>query len=139
NSDGDRATSNVTSASVGPVNVDHPNGFAEHGDLTGSVNTSRPVFTGNVIQLTDGRNSQAGTVFTNTQVGIRRFATSFVFRARPGTTPMADGLTFIMQGVSPMALGNSGGGLGYQGISRSVAVKFDLFNHGRGGYSTGLY
>jgi hypothetical protein len=29
--------------------------------------------------------------------------------------------------------------MGFQGVPRSVAVKFDLFNHGHGGYSTGVY
>lgn len=139
NSDGDNATSNTMSATVGPVSVSHPGGFADHGDLTANANTSRAIFTGNVIRLTDGNNSEGGSVFTNTQAGIRRFTTSFTFQARPGTVPMADGMTFIIQSNSPMALGNTGGGMGYQGILRSVAVKFDLFNHGHGGYSTGLY
>ena len=136
NADGDNASSNVMSATLGPVSVNHSDGFADHGDLT--VNGSAK-FTGNVLELTDGMNSEAGTVFTNSQVGIRRFTTSFTYQARPGTNPMADGMTFIIQSNSPFALGNSGGGMGYQTIANSVTVKFDLFNHGHGGYSTGLY
>jgi hypothetical protein len=139
NLDGDNAQSNTISATVGPTGVSHGGGFANHNDLTGNANTSRPIFQGTIIRLTDANNGEAGSVFTNTQVGIRRFTTSFTFQAQPGTVPMADGITFIIQGNSPMALGNSGGGMGYQGVLHSVAIKFDLFNHGHGGYSTGQY
>jgi hypothetical protein len=49
-------------------------------------------------------------------------------------------MTFTIQGDNVWALGYSGGGLGYQGISNSVAVKFDLYNNaGEGIDSTGLY
>jgi hypothetical protein len=139
NSDGDHATSNTMSATVGPSGVSHGGGFASHGDLTANANTVRAIFQGNLIRLTDGQNGEGATVFTSSTVGIRRFTTSFTFRAQPGTNPMADGLAFIIQGTSPMALGASGGGLGYSGIQNSVAIKFDLFNHGHGGYSTGQY
>jgi hypothetical protein len=139
NTDGDHADSNITSATVGPVDVRHEGGFATHADLTANSNDGRSIFESNRLRLTDGQNSEAGSVFTNSQVGIRRFTTSFTFQAQPGTVPMADGLTFIIQGRSPMALGAGGGGMGYQGIGNSVAIKFDLFNHGHGGYSTGLY
>jgi len=143
NSDGDNAASNIISATVGQTGVSHGGGFASHGDLTANANAvlfmMRPIFQGNIIRLTDAMNGEAGTVFTNTAVGIRRFTTSFTFQARPGTVPMADGMTFIIQGNSPMALGNSGGGMGFQGVLHSVAIKFDLFNHGHGGYSTGQY
>src|SRR5262249_39825577 len=59
-----------------------------------------------------------------------------------GTQPNpADGFTFIIQSVSPTALGAGGGGLGYQNIGvNSVAVKFDVFNNeGETDNSTGLF
>src|SRR5262249_14454441 len=46
-------------------------------------------------------------------------------------TNSADGLTFVLQ-ASPDgagALGGAGGGLGYTGISPSVAVMFDLYSN----------
>jgi hypothetical protein len=61
---------------------------------------------------------------------------------------MADGLVFTIQGVSPTALGSSGGGLGYgpdqpgsaRGIRDSVAIKFDIFDNAHeGANSTGLF
>jgi hypothetical protein len=128
----DSAMSNTTTATVGPVNVTHGSGFANHADLTANGNTTFP---SNTIQLTDGMNGEAGTVFTNTAVGIRRFTSSFTIQQ----SGIADGMAFIIQSNSSTALGNGGGGLGYSGIGNSVAIKFDLFNHGHGGYTTGLY
>src|SRR5262249_51602091 len=62
------------------------------------------------------------------------------FRMHDGTGTQADGMTFIIQGGSPVAVGGAGGGLAYVGIPNSVAVKFDLFdNQGEGSDSTGLF
>ena len=69
------------------------------------------------------------------------------------SNPVADGMTFTIQGSGLTALGPSGGGLGYgpdaptnpsastnTPIAKSVAIKFDLYNNaGEGGNSTGLY
>lgn len=41
--------------------------------------------------------------------------------------PGADGFAFIIQDSSPSALGSAGGGLGYAGIPRSLAVEFDTW------------
>jgi hypothetical protein len=87
-------------------------------------------------------------VFTNNRVGIANFNTSFQFEIHDGSTPEADGFTFIIQGNSPNALGPTGGGLGYGsdtvggsgGIPNSIAIKFDIFsNNGEGSNSTGLF
>jgi len=51
----------------------------------------------------------------------------------------ADGLAFVIQGNSPNARGGGGGGLGYTGIARSVAVKFDIWNLATHRSSTGIY
>lgn len=39
----------------------------------------------------------------------------------------ADGLAFVLQDSSPVALGLAGGGLGYEGINNSLAVEIDTF------------
>jgi hypothetical protein len=141
------AFSNVASALLGPIisHVDHSNGFASHSDLTANGSTSFvPVGSTTVARLTDGGTGEAGTLFTNNEVGVSTFTTSFNFLL---TNPNADGFTFIIQSNSPTALGPTGGGLGYGsdtvgggGIPNSIAVKFDLFsNHGEGNNSTGLF
>lgn len=48
-------------------------------------------------------------------------------------------MTFVIQGTGLTALGSAGGGLGYNGIVKSVAIDFDLFNNDSEGInSTGL-
>ncbi len=131
---GDSADSNTVTATIGPVSISHGSGFADHSDLMAN---GHAVFTGTVVQLTDGNGGfQAASVFSTNVVAIRKFTTSFTIQQIGD----ADGMTFVVQGNSATALGGSGGNLGYAGIiPNSVAIKFDLFNHGHGGYSTGQY
>jgi hypothetical protein len=140
----DSAISNVAKATIGPINIDHgaPNGnpgFLDHSDMqaSGSAFFSTDE---HLLRLTDNF-SQAGSAFTVQQVGIRGFTTSFQFRLHEGTQPNpADGLTFTLQPNSPGALGFGGGALGYQGIGKSVAIKFDIWNNeGETDNSTGLF
>ena len=89
------------------------------------------------LQLTDGGQNEASSVFYATPVNVQQFTNQFTFQL---SNPSADGITFTIQGNSPSALGGPGGSLGYAGIPESVAVKFDLFsNAGEGSDSTGLY
>jgi hypothetical protein len=68
---------------------------------------------------------------------VQSFITNFTFQLLNAS---ADGMTFTIQGDNIWALGDPGGGLAYQGIANSVAVKFDLYNNaGEGNDSTGLY
>ena len=62
------------------------------------------------------------------------WTTTFQFRitnlsdaADANGDPGADGFAFIIQDSSPSALGAAGGGIGYAGISRSLAVEFDTW------------
>jgi hypothetical protein len=92
-----------------------------------------------LIRLTGKHDLQAGSVFCTTPVNVRTFNTIFRFQITPGNQT-ADGLTFCIQGEGPRALGGPGGGLGYGPdpsnpqdpgfkITRSVALKFDLFDN----------
>ena len=68
---------------------------------------------------------------------MQSFTTDFTFELLNAN---ADGFTFTIQNDGPGIAGASGNGLGYDGISNSVAVKFDLYNNlGEGPNSTGLY
>jgi len=125
--------------------VDHSGGFSSPSGLQANGSTR---FVETVGRLTDGDAGQAGTFFSTAKVGVRKFTTTFTVRVHEGTSPRADGLTFIIQGNSPTALGPGGGGLGYgpdgprpeRGIRNSIAVKFDFFdNAGEGNNSTGLF
>jgi hypothetical protein len=117
----------------------------DHLSFMGNVGTTLPP---SVVELTDGGFGEAGGVFLNNRVGVQNFSTTFTFQITPGTSPMADGMAFVIQGAGPTALGGPGGGLGYGsdhvggplGIPRSLAIKFDLFdNSGEGVNSTGIF
>jgi hypothetical protein len=135
-----------------PIVVDHSAGFASNTDLTANGSAQFvPFATGSpntVARLTDGGTGEGGDVFTNSRVPVGAFNTSFQFEIHDGSTPEADGFTFIIQGNNAKELGPTGGGLGYGpdavggpgGIPNSIAIKFDIFsNNGEGSNSTGLF
>ena len=89
------------------------------------------------LQLTNGGQEEAGSAFYTTPVDIRAFTTDFTFQI---SNPVGDGMTFTIQNEGPTALGGRGGELGYGGIGKSVAIKFDIYNNqGEGPDSSGLY
>jgi fibronectin type 3 domain-containing protein len=127
---------------VTPVGLNFANGFAGSGSLL-TFNGVAAKVVGTQLQLTDGGVSQASSVFSTQKIDVTRFATQFNFQL---TNPNGDGFTFLIQGVSPTAVGPNGGALGYSngsivtGITKSVAIKFDLYNNqGETNNSTGLY
>ena len=125
----------------GATSVTYTDGFP----ASGMVLNGNALINGNVLQLTDGNPREAGSAWYPVQANVQSFTTDFEFQILPGiSSPTSDGFTFAIQGSSTTAIGPSGGGLGYGGatggITRSIAVKFDLFsNAGEGNNSTGLY
>jgi hypothetical protein len=117
--------SNVRGAWIGAT-FDHSAGFGNGTDLTVNGNA---FIGGNLLELTN-QLTQAGSAFSNTRITIGRFTTSFQVRLHEGSQPdYADGFTFVLQANAPTALGQAGGGIGYQGIGNSVAIKFDTFDN----------
>jgi hypothetical protein len=90
-----------------------------------------------VLRLTDSAFSQSGSAFSNTKISLTNnsFSTAFSFQISApagisdGDGQGADGLTFTIQTVSNTT-GGAGGGIGYQGILKSVAVEFDTYDNG---------
>src|SRR5262249_25665059 len=74
------APSNVDSVMIGggdrPTRIEHPGGFAKHGDLTANGTTA---FVDTVAELTNGMTSPVHTssFFSNSKVPIAQFDTSF--------------------------------------------------------------
>ncbi|MGC1128939.1 MAG: chitobiase/beta-hexosaminidase C-terminal domain-containing protein, partial [Candidatus Acidiferrales bacterium] len=138
--------STATSAiyTIAPGTISYAGGFA---NSTGMQFNGTTDLDDSRLQLTDGGTNQAGSAFFTTPQNIQSFTNNFTFQL---SDAQADGITFTIQN-SPsgaMALGPSGGGLGYgpdnptgtPGIPNSVAVKYDLYsNNGEGDDSTGLY
>ncbi|MFL5242206.1 MAG: fibronectin type III domain-containing protein [Gemmataceae bacterium] len=123
--------------------LDFSNGFANAAGLL-AFNGST-ILSGTRLELTNGGQDQDASAFSTSRVDIGKFNTQFTFQL---SNAKADGFTFTIEGVSPTAIGQSGGGLGYGsalsgqsgGIGHSVAIKFDLYsNQGEGWNSTGLY
>ena len=89
------------------------------------------------LALTDGNLYETSSAFYSTRVNVQEFTTDFIFQL---SNPVGEGLTFTIQNVGPTALGGINSGLGYSGIAKSMAIKFDLKdNAGEGDNSTGLY
>ena len=113
--------------------IDNSGGFTGVGlSLNGGASV-----TGGALQLTDGGLNEARSAFTTARVPVESFSTDFTFQLADAG---AEGFTFTMQGNYPGSIGAGGGGLGYEGIGSSAAVKFDLYDTVGEGYdSTGLY
>jgi Domain of unknown function (DUF1929)/Legume lectin domain/Chitobiase/beta-hexosaminidase C-terminal domain/PKD domain len=128
------ATSVITIQAGGTTPINFGSGFSAAGmQFNGSA-----VLNGTALQLTNTTPpSQKSSAFWTTPVNVQSFTNDFMFQL---TTPNSDGFTFVLQNTGITALGTDGGGLGYAGLAKSVAVKFDLFNNdGEGNNSTGLY
>jgi fibronectin type 3 domain-containing protein len=137
NSIGASAVSNLATATTASQasGLNFANGFAGSGGQL-SYNGSASIY-GNTAELTYASAGLAGSVFSASPISVSAFSTQFSFQL---TNAQADGFTFTIQGNGPTALGGFGGGLGYQGITNSLAIKFDVYsNQGEGNDSTGLY
>ena len=126
----------VGSTSTGPV-INDPTGFSSS---TGLSLVKGATLTNNALQLSTAAGGvQAKAVWYTTPVNVQSFTTDFNFQL---TSAVGDGFTFTLQNAAAgvNAVGQNGGGLGYQGIGSSVAVKFDLYsNAGEGNNSTGFF
>ncbi len=117
------ATQQILSWSYEPSAVPYvPTGFSSTGlSINGSAS-----FSGSSLELTNGGLYEASSAYFATPVNIQTFNTDFNFKL---TSPTADGFTFAIQNIGPTALGHDGDSLGYMGIGKSVAVKFDLYQN----------
>ena len=90
---------------------------------TASISTANDSLT-----LTTNENDQAGSAFDTTPINTTNgFTATFTYTASGNKD--ADGVAFVVQDASTgaSALGGDGGGLGYSGISDSVAVALNLY------------
>jgi outer membrane protein OmpA-like peptidoglycan-associated protein len=87
--------------------------------------------TGSVVRLTEANEGEVGSFFTKQKVALgdsRSFSAFFTIGMWDGSDWPADGMCFVIQQSAADALGNGGGGLGYEEIpGRSVAIEFDTY------------
>lgn len=130
-------TDNITTAfteftwSITPPNVSYTyanfTGSAADFQLAGNATVNAAV-----LQLTENVGNQVGAAFLKNPVPISAntsFTTRFVFRMA-GTADGADGMTFVIQADRLASLGSAGGGLGYEGILKSLAIELDSYQGG---------
>ena len=83
----------------------------------------------NCYRLTSASNGQSGSVWNVNLLNLSN-AFNFTFDVYLGcNNGGADGLAFVLQPLSVNA-GSSGGGIGYAGISPSLAVELDTYQNG---------
>jgi hypothetical protein len=97
---------------------------------------------GPALRLTSSFARESGSMWYRRKMNVREgFDTTFMFEiSNPSLrcsrmddvntycrSRGADGLAFVLQDVSPVALGNAGSGMGYEGIFNSLAVEIDTF------------
>ncbi len=82
-------------------------------------------------RLTRALTNESGQIWYTTQVSLRnRFDIQFeMFLGNKQYSVGADGICFVFQQQSVNA-GSSGGGMGYGGITPSLAIEFDTFENG---------
>jgi hypothetical protein len=119
----------------GGTSIDFEYGFSSTAGLT--LNGSTVANNDTRLQLTNGGLNQAGSVFWNAPINIQAFSTTFEFQL---SAAQGNGFTFTIQNIGPTALGGNSAGLGYQGVQKSVAIKFNFYNYqNEGDDSTGIY
>ncbi len=114
----------------------HYSGFASTPDLT--INGDAAVVTSGsdaVLRLVAAANNQGGSAFRTTVYPAAAFETRFSFRiTNPGGfsdsegRSGADGFAFVIQPNSN-SVGGVGGGMGYAGVTNSVAIEFDTWKN----------
>jgi hypothetical protein len=102
--------------------------YAQQFQLVGNATSQG----GDCYQLTPNQQSQSGAIWNLSQVNLNQpfdiYAEIYLGNSNGG----ADGMAFVLQQVSTNQ-GVSGGGLGYQGISPSLAVQFDTYQNSNQG------
>lgn len=94
-----------------------------------TLNGNVAITSGSILRLTSSIANQAGSAWYNIKQNVSEgFSTIFRFQIIPSGG--GDGFAFVIQNNGTASLGNSGLGLGYQGIPKSVAVEFDTYQNG---------
>lgn len=91
------------------------------------VNGDASALGGDCFQITPAQNNQAGSVWSQNKVNLAQdfeIHAELNFGNKDGNG--ADGIAFVFQPVCT-GLGSLGGGIGYQGITPSLAVEYDTW------------
>jgi len=102
--------------------------------LNGNASVITPKCLPNVktYQLTPNTGGQAGEIWDSTQADLSKpfVVQCEIFLGTSSYSIGADGMAFVMQQQGINATGLPGGGLGFQGLTQSLAVEFDTYQNG---------
>jgi len=128
-------------ASIAPITFDtlgaNGAGWVLSSFTTGST---VPFFTNETLEVTDDGAAEASDAFYPIAQYVGSFSASFVYQVHTFSIPTGDGVTFLIQD-SPLAtnaVGGDDGGLGFSGITNSLALELDIYGTGAGNGSVGL-
>lgn len=84
----------------------------------------------NCYSLTPNQAWQNGTVWYAQQINLSEpFALEFYMNFGSADAAGADGMVFVLQTVGTSAIGDAGGGMGFQGFNPSFGIEFDTFEN----------
>lgn len=110
--------------------------FAPNADWatnSGTALTAVPVFQDtNTLVLTDLTSGESSSAFYDVAQYVGSFTASFTYAARTVAIPSGDGVVFMLQDseAATNAVGDTSGGLGFDGITNSVALEIDIYPAG---------
>ncbi|OYY93813.1 MAG: hypothetical protein B7Y41_10135 [Hydrogenophilales bacterium 28-61-23] len=118
----------ICALSAGEASATSSN-YTNFSSITGLTLNGDAAQAGNVLRLVPSADTKSGTAFLTAPIfldGTTGFSTAFEFNVTTATDDPTDGFTFLLQndagGVN--SLGEAGQGLGYVGLTPSVAVVF---------------
>lgn len=128
-------SNNISTTPSSTANVVVDGALEMDGGVSWTMQNKATYPSANVLQLTDGALNESGSSFYLNPVYIGAFTASFTYQDIGGGG--ADGVAFVAQNDprGATALGGGGGGLGYSGITPSVAVEFNIFANNTVGYA----
>lgn len=84
----------------------------------------------NCYSLTPNIAWQNGTVWYADQIDLTQaFSLEFYMNFGSADAAGADGMVFVLQTVGTSAIGQAGGGIGFQGFNPSFGIEFDTFEN----------
>ncbi len=103
--------------------------YTEGGDATPLALVNNAVINNGELQVTADLNTQSGAIWFNEKVSTSGELHAYFEANITSQGAGADGVAFVMQNESASTIGASGGGIGYNGLARSIAIEFDTYTN----------
>jgi legume-like lectin family protein len=115
-----------------PLRAATPISYPDFSSVAGLQLNGTAAQNGSELEMTTPVGGEQASAYSTTPVDVTQsFSTSFeLSMSNSNSMYPADGIAFLLQSDSISAVSNAtlGGAIGYQGISPSLAVEFDIYN-----------